>query len=239
MMAEARQTVKARGFRPPQLPPYVPTPETLDFDERLDAAVSKSELLLKQALEQLAKPCVAPDELTPEELDEEEQSAAFDAEYSRKNQIVDQHMKRNQKLFDNVMSTMNDMETKGIGLPDCSDIIDPSPFRTAGSFMPSASHAHDGLCPISECPLVEKKKQASTSSSTGGQVGVTPSDASPEGMTRAQAAQWAAKATEATKRREAMASTHELTSPSPVEASAYAGISRGTPVRFFSLKHRS
>jgi hypothetical protein len=98
------------------------TPEQLDFDKRVEAAIAKSSALIAEAKAQLAAPKVAPEELTEEEEEEARRNRAWDLEYQQKNQAIDEAMARNQALFEDVMTTIDDMEAKGIPVPDCSDL---------------------------------------------------------------------------------------------------------------------
>ena len=98
------------------------TPEQLDFDERVEAAIAKSSALIAEAKAQLAAPKVAPKELTEGEQQEARRNAACDLQYQKRNQAIDEAMKRNQALFDDVMATIDEMEARGIPMPDCSDL---------------------------------------------------------------------------------------------------------------------
>jgi hypothetical protein len=71
------------------------TPEQLDFDERVEAAIAKSSALIAEAKAQLAAPKVAPKELTEEEVQEARRNAEWDLQYQKKNQAIDEAMKRN------------------------------------------------------------------------------------------------------------------------------------------------
>jgi hypothetical protein len=98
------------------------TPAQLDFDKRVDAAIAKSSALIAEAKAQLAAPKVAPEELTEEEEEEARRNRAWDLQFQQKNQAIDEAMERNQVLFENVMATIDDMEVKGVPIPDCSDL---------------------------------------------------------------------------------------------------------------------
>ena len=98
------------------------TPEQLDFDDRVEAAIAKSSALIAEAKAQLAAPKVAPAELTEEEEEEGRCNRAWDLQYQQKNQAIDTAMARNQALFENAMATIDGMEAKGIPIPDCSGL---------------------------------------------------------------------------------------------------------------------
>ena len=112
----------ATALRAKDQAPLPLTPEQLDFDKRVDAAIAKSSALIAKAKAQLAAPKVAPEELTEEEEEEARRNRAWDLQYQQKNQAIDEAMARNQALFENVMATIDDMEAKGIPIPDCSDL---------------------------------------------------------------------------------------------------------------------
>jgi hypothetical protein len=98
------------------------TPEQLDFDERVEAAIAKSSALIAEAKAQLAAPRIAPGKLTEEEQQEARRNAAWNLQYQKKNQAIDEVMERNQALFGDVMATIDDMEARGIPIPNCSDL---------------------------------------------------------------------------------------------------------------------
>jgi hypothetical protein len=98
------------------------TPEQLDFDDRVEAAIAKSSALIAEAKAQLAAPEVAPEELTKEEDEGARRNRACDLQYQQENQAIDEAMERNQALFKNVMATVDDMEANGVPIPDCSDL---------------------------------------------------------------------------------------------------------------------
>jgi len=112
----------ASALRMKNQAPLPLTPEQLDFDERVEAAIAKSSALIAEAKAQLAAPKVAPEELTEEEEQEARRNREWDLQYQKKNQAIDEAMERNQALFEDVMATIDDMEAKGIPTPDCSDL---------------------------------------------------------------------------------------------------------------------
>lgn len=120
--ADAGFVPGAAASRAKNRSPLPLTPEQLDFDDRVEAAIAKSSALIAEAKAQLAAPIVAPEELTEEEEEEVRRNRAWDLQYQQKNQAVDEAMARNQALFENVMGTIDDMEAKGIPIPDCSDL---------------------------------------------------------------------------------------------------------------------
>lgn len=126
MMNEARVAAGfvpgAAALRAKNQAPLPLTPEQLDFDERVEAAMAKSSTLIAEAKAQLAAPKVAPEQSTEEEETEARRNRAWDLQYQQKNQAIDEAMVRNQALFEDVMATIDDMEAKGIPIPDCSDL---------------------------------------------------------------------------------------------------------------------
>lgn len=108
--------------------PSTPTPDSrrehppavqkaIDFNSRLDAAIDKSSALLAEAKSQLAAPCVAPDELTPEEIAELEREAEWDRTYAKAAAINDARLTRNDDLFHEVMGLIDECEDNGIPIP--------------------------------------------------------------------------------------------------------------------------
>jgi hypothetical protein len=125
MMAAARAKagyVLRTSYSEPQ-DPLALTPEQLDFDTRVEAAIAKSSVLIAEAKAQLAAPIVAPAELTEDEKAEARRNATWDAQYQRKNEAIDRETERNQALFEDVMATIDDIEAKGIPMPDCDDLL--------------------------------------------------------------------------------------------------------------------
>jgi len=112
----------ASALRAKNQAPLPLTPEQLDFDKRVEAAIAKSSALIAEAKAQLAAPKVAPEELTEEEEEEARRNRAWDLQFQQKDQAIDEAMERSQALFENVMATVDDMEAKGIPVPDCSDL---------------------------------------------------------------------------------------------------------------------
>lgn len=123
MMAAARRTVQAR-FESERLP--VPTAEELAaaqaFESRIDGAINKTQRLLAEANEQLARPPVAPKERTPSETAEEIRATSADLRLQIGAQMYDQALARSQRLYDKVMG-MLDVE-EGERVPP------PSPTRS-------------------------------------------------------------------------------------------------------------
>lgn len=112
----------ASALRAKNQAPLPLTPEQLDFDDRVEAAIAKSSALIAEAKAQLAAPEVAPEELTKEEDEGARRNRACDLQYQQENQAIDEAMERNQALFKNVMATVDDMEANGVPIPDCSDL---------------------------------------------------------------------------------------------------------------------
>jgi hypothetical protein len=125
MMAAARAKtsyVPRTHTSEPSSPPAL-TPEQLDFDTRVEAAIAKSSALIAEAKAQLAAPILAPADLTPSEKAEARRNAAWDATCQRKNEAIDRAMERNQALFEDVMATIDDMEAQGVSMPECEDLL--------------------------------------------------------------------------------------------------------------------
>lgn len=120
--AQASFVPGASALKAKNQAPLPLTPEQLDFDDRVEAAIAKFSALIAEAKAQLAAPKVAPEELTEEEEEEARRNRAWDLQYQQKNQAIDEAMARNQALFEDVMATVDDMEAKGIPIPDCSDL---------------------------------------------------------------------------------------------------------------------
>lgn len=101
----------------------LPNPETMDFNERADAAIAKSSALIAEALAQLTALKVAPKELTLEEKVEARRNLAWDRTTQKKDREIDAAMKRNDQLFEEVMAMIDEMEANGDPIPDCSDLL--------------------------------------------------------------------------------------------------------------------
>lgn len=116
----------------PELLPKIELPadiqEMADFDARLDAALEKSAKLLDEAKAQLAAPCVAPDELTAEEIAELERKREWDRRYAEADAFNDAWLARNENLFNEVMGLIDECEAKGTVIPD--DVVVPEPPPT-------------------------------------------------------------------------------------------------------------
>jgi hypothetical protein len=80
-----------------------PTSEEMDFDQRLEAANSRTSALLTEAFEQLTAPCVAPKELTPEEEAEKAAALKWAREYGREEEIIEGMERSNNGLFREVI----------------------------------------------------------------------------------------------------------------------------------------
>lgn len=120
--AEAGFVPGAAALRAKNQSPLPLTPSQLDFNQRVEAAIAKSTALIAEAKAQLAAPKVAPEELTEEEEEEARRNRAWDLQYQRKNQAIDEAMEPNQALFEDVMAMIDGVEAKGVPVPDCSDL---------------------------------------------------------------------------------------------------------------------
>lgn len=127
MMAAARARAGfvpgASAFRAESLPPLPLTAEQQDFDDRVEAAISKSSALIAEAQAQLAAPKIAPAELTEEEKVEIRRNRAWDLQYKLKNEAIDKFMESNQALFRDVTGMIDELACKGIPIPDCNDLL--------------------------------------------------------------------------------------------------------------------
>jgi len=117
MMAQARATYAAnpqlvadiRARAVAKLPkPLPPTPEDLDFNERLDRAIAKSSGLIEEARAQLAAPVSAflPAELIPDELAENQAAEEWARGCELADQTTTRTLQNNQKLFEDVMGLL-------------------------------------------------------------------------------------------------------------------------------------
>ncbi|KAK5682490.1 hypothetical protein LTS10_005618 [Elasticomyces elasticus] len=100
--------------------PLPPTAEALDFSERVDRANAKSSSLITENQAQLTAPVSAflPAELTPEEVEEQKKAEVWMQNYRRTDQKIDCMLANNQKLFDDVMSTFDQMQADPMVVPD-------------------------------------------------------------------------------------------------------------------------
>lgn len=119
-MEQARKKYAANPHLVPAvrgLLPNIPTPEELAFEERADRALAGYEYYIREAKEQLAKPCVAPAELSPSEQAEKNLSEAWTRGYNLTNRCNVEWMDSNQSLFDDVSGTIDEMQLRGIPIP--------------------------------------------------------------------------------------------------------------------------
>ncbi|KAK5714835.1 hypothetical protein LTR17_017012 [Elasticomyces elasticus] len=128
MMAAARAkyaanialVAKIRAGAVTTLPnPLPPTPEALDFSERVDRAIAKSSSLIAGTQAQLTAPVSAflPAELTPEEVDEQKKAEVWMQNYRHTDEKIDCMLANNQKLFDDVIGTFDQMQADPLVVP--------------------------------------------------------------------------------------------------------------------------
>jgi len=139
-MAEAR----AKYFCHPELtekvltscklppPSRIPTPEQMEYNERLDSAIVKSETLLAQARAQLAAPVsdFLPTELTGAELVEKEDAERWMAGYRFTDKLTDTMLAKNQRLYEEVMGLIDECEADGATIPDDIEVPPAPPTPT-------------------------------------------------------------------------------------------------------------
>ncbi len=158
MMATARAkfaadpslTSKIRADAIAKLPTALPpTSATLDFNERLDRAITKSSDLIAEAQAQLAAPVsdFLPTELTPAEIAEQKEAEIWTQGYKLAKERNDRLVGDSQELFEDVMGTIDQMQADGIPIPeDCVLPSLPSTPRAETPPMPGAWFA-DGEMP--------------------------------------------------------------------------------------------
>ncbi|KAK1017703.1 hypothetical protein LTR54_002362 [Friedmanniomyces endolithicus] len=112
-----------------------PTPTTLTFKERLDHAIGKSSDLIAEAQAQLAAPVsdFLPTELIPEEVAEQKEAEMWMRGYKLANEVNDRLLENSQKLFEDVMDTIDQMQADGIPIPEDYVLLSPPPTRQAES----------------------------------------------------------------------------------------------------------
>ncbi|KAK0768953.1 hypothetical protein LTR59_017320 [Friedmanniomyces endolithicus] len=158
MMATARAkfaadpslTSKIRADAIAKLPTALPpTSATLDFNERLDRAITKSSDIIAEAQAQLAAPVsdFLPTELTPAEIAEQKEAKIWTQGYKLAKERNDRLVGDSQELFEDVMGTIDQMQADGIPIPeDCVLPSLPSTPRAETPPMPGAWFA-DGEMP--------------------------------------------------------------------------------------------
>lgn len=107
-----------------------PTPESLDFDERVDRAIAKSCGLLAEAQAQLNAPVsdFLPAELTPSELAEQADAEKWAEGSQLADRTTDRMLEGSQALLDEVMGLTDELQDSGIDVP--GDATLPSPPST-------------------------------------------------------------------------------------------------------------
>ncbi|KAK5706439.1 hypothetical protein LTR97_001427 [Elasticomyces elasticus] len=162
MMAAARAkyaanpalVAKIRADTVTTLPnPLPPTPEALDFSERVDRAIAKPTSLIAGTQAQLTAPVSAflPAELTPEDVEEQEKAEVWMQNYRRTDERIDCMLANNQKLFDDVMSTFDQMQADPMVVPHDRTV------STAVSVPPKKDRKVPGAFPRS--PAVQSFSQ--------------------------------------------------------------------------------
>lgn len=120
--ARLKYKTQPQLVEPVRLPAKIPTPEELDVDERLDRALAVSNQLLQEATEQVAKTCVAPDELTPSEKAEKNNAEAWTRGYEITNCTKDLWLQHNECHHQEDMDIIDDMEVGNVPIPADLDI---------------------------------------------------------------------------------------------------------------------
>jgi len=97
----------------------------LDFNKRVETAISSSTTLIAQAKAQLAAPKIAPAELTAEEQAEAQRESAWDNSYHKKEEAISCALARNQALFHSqeLAALLQEAETGNLAVPDCDDLL--------------------------------------------------------------------------------------------------------------------
>ena len=135
------------------------TPEQLDFDKRVEAATAKFSSLIAEAKAQLAAPKIAPEELTEEEEEEARRNRERDLQHQQKNQAIDEATERKQALFENLTDTVDDMEAKGIPIPDYGDL--DFNWKSNAGFAGTSSNAGRLLAPLAASSMANRSQTAS------------------------------------------------------------------------------
>ena len=109
--------------------PLPPSPEELDFSERVDRAVVQSMSMLVQAEEQLAAPISAflPSEQTASELADKSAEQAWHQKYELVDGYTDRMLEKSQELFADVMLLIDGHEQSDVPLPDDTELPTPPP----------------------------------------------------------------------------------------------------------------
>ncbi|KAK1812507.1 hypothetical protein LTR12_013093 [Friedmanniomyces endolithicus] len=135
--ADPALTFKIRADAIAKLPTSLPpTPTTLNFKECQDRAIAKSSNLIAEAQAQLAAPLsdFLPTELTAEEIAEQKEAETWMQGYKLANERSDRLLGNSQKLFEDVMDTIDQMQADGIPIPE--DYLLPLPPPTPQAESP-------------------------------------------------------------------------------------------------------
>lgn len=138
-MSEARAKYAAHPhlhIEETSLPGFVPTPDDMDFNERLDAALSKTEALLVEAKTPLTAPCVTTPELTYAEETERRVAAKWTEAYKNINEVADGASNRVEKLAGKVLALVNDSAASNAALLVDSQAPGTPVTFDIGSFTP-------------------------------------------------------------------------------------------------------
>jgi hypothetical protein len=96
------------------------------FDYRLGQATETSTVLLQGSRKELAKACIAPSELTPSEMAEMANAEAWIEGYRETDQINSKLLDSNQQLYEDVLPSIDDSETRGVGISNVEVPSSPS-----------------------------------------------------------------------------------------------------------------
>lgn len=118
----------------------IPTPEDLDYYERMDAAVAVSECLISGAQKRLAAPVFTPLELTPAENAENASTKAWQHGYDVGNKLNEKLLKDNDKLFDATLRMIEELNINRLPVPADLDLPSPIVIPTSQLDIPLNTH---------------------------------------------------------------------------------------------------
>ena len=117
--AEAQAEAPAADVETSSTPQDEPAEKTEEATEDSESAEETAE---ETPAEESSEEAPEEEEAAEEEEEEARRNRAWDLQFQQKNKVIDEAMARNQALFEDVMTTIDDMEAKGIPVPDCSDL---------------------------------------------------------------------------------------------------------------------
>lgn len=130
LMAQAREKYVTQTELVPKIELLADTQKTMNFDERFDAALKKSNDLLSEAEAQLAAPCVAPTELTQEEEAELKREEDWNGLYKQADSFNDAWLRRNDQLLGDVTKLIDECDMERVTLPPDLCVAVPPPTPT-------------------------------------------------------------------------------------------------------------